>query len=66
MYWEAIEQTHIGQTEQIKFEEDGPLLVESRQQMFFGGKVMWFVVLLIFPILKQAWLAGFKEVPNRP
>jgi hypothetical protein len=29
---EVVEQTsHIGQIEQIKFEKDGPLFVESRQ-----------------------------------
>jgi hypothetical protein len=32
---EVVEQTsHIGQIEQIEFEKDGPLFVESRQRIF--------------------------------
>jgi hypothetical protein len=71
---EAIEQTsHIGQTKQIKFEEDGPLFVELRQRYLFwceGNAACCFANLSNYDsisnrALKQAWLASFKKAQNR-
>jgi len=71
---EAIEQTsHIGQTKQIKFEEDGPLFVELRRRYLFwceGNAACCFANLSNYDsisnrALKQAWLASFKKAQNR-
>ncbi len=51
---EVIEQnSHIGQIEQIKFKEMVHCLWNQNNEIFFGGKVMWLVVLLIFLIMIQ-------------
>jgi hypothetical protein len=70
---EVIEETsHIGQTEKIKFEGDGPLFLESRRQNLFWceGNATCFANHSDYDsisnrVLKQAWLVSFKEVQNR-
>ncbi len=57
----------------MKFEEDGPLFMESRQWNLFGWEgnaAHCFANLSYYDsisnrALKQAWLVGFKEVQNR-
>jgi hypothetical protein len=71
---ETIEQTsHIGRTKQRKFEEDGPLFMESRRQNVFwweGNVACCFANLSNYDsvsnrTLKQVWLVGFKETQNK-
>ncbi len=66
---ETIEHTsHIGRIEQIKFEEDGPLFVESRRwkKIWWEGNAACCSAnlsdydLVSIKALKQAWLASFK------
>jgi hypothetical protein len=66
------ETSHVRRTEQIKFEGNGPLFMESRQRNLFWceGNVACFANHFDYDsisnrALKQDWLAGFKEVQNR-
>jgi len=69
---EAIEETsHIRRTEQIKFEGDGLLFMESRQWNLFWceGNAACFANHFDYDsisnrALKQDWLVGFKEVQD--
>ncbi len=64
--------SHIRRIEQIKFEGDSPLFVESRWHHFCCegyaaccSTNFFYFDLISNRALKQAWLAGFKEAQNR-